>query len=148
MKQLVFDLMTRCTPSDMGTNYIIYNFQDSKTNKNIEVTITIRYYSKSDIPKMELMYPFENNYDYALFNTNEFTEKKYMLSINNSLYYVIDFTPEEQANIDVIYHKIFKEYQLNLLNFIKNSIHTDLNKEPTPEENLSATQEQIISGNE
>lgn len=146
MKQLFVDLLTKQKPNFANYRKLSYKFPHPLDEGfSIYVNIYPMYFSPKDSLKMELAEPFKNDRIGVTNSYDNYIVKKYCMSIND-IEYVIDLTSEEILNVDLLFHKIFKEYQLRNLNYIKSLISSEKEQESTPEQKLDESQNQIIDG--
>lgn len=146
MKQLFIDLLTKCVPSEVQTDRVIYKLP---INKEEPDWITIRWSDCAEDIKIEtsLRLPFTENPIYQLtYNPeNKKTRRFYILVINN-FSYPIELNPIETNEVDRLIYQIFQQYQINKLAFIKNWIK--INMEPqTTEQKFEAAQEKVAEDN-
>ena len=136
MKQLFIDLLTKCTPSRIGRDYIEYTIDRPEHQDTIIIDWEM---IDSDINiKTELFLPFQTykfypNGDKRIFN----------LSIND-LEYKIELNQIEINEVEHLIYQIFQQFQVNMINSIK----TFINKENTPtpkttEQQFEAAQEAV-----
>lgn len=148
MKQLFIDLLTKQIPSSANPYTLIYTFKYfSDVKDTISVSIYPKYFSKDISIKIGLREPFSDTPGGCSIPLNDHTIKKYCMNIDR-IEYVIDLTSEEILNVDLLFHKIFKTYQLKNINYVKSQIKNIKEKEDSPEEKFEQAQQAIADGYE
>lgn len=146
MKQLFIDLLTKCVPTGVQTDRIVYKFPIDEKNPD---WVEIRWNECAEDAKIEtsLRLPFIDSPIYKLMSNpeNKKTRRLYIMTIND-FSYPIELNPVETNEVDHLIYQIYQQYQINKLASIKNWIKT--NTEPqTTEQKFEAAQEKVAEDN-
>ena len=146
MKQLFIDLLTKCVPTNVQTDRIVYKFSINEKNPD---WIEVRWGDCPEDAKIEtsLRLPFTDNPVYKLIynSENKETRRFYIMAIND-FSYPIELNPVETNEVDHLIYQIYQQYQINKLASIKNWIKT-YTEPQTTEQKFEAAQEKVAEDN-
>lgn len=146
MKQLFIDLLTKCVPTSVQTDRIVYKFPINEKDPD---WVEIRWNECAEDAKIEtsLRLPFTKNPVYRLMCDPESkrTRRFYVMTIND-FSYPIELNPVEVNEVNHLMYQIYQQYQINKLASIKNWIKA-YTEPQTTEQKFEAAQEKVAEDN-